>query len=49
MLGNGPTNFESDEMEQWKDIPGFEGRYQVSDLGNVRSVAHRTAAKWVTS
>jgi hypothetical protein len=27
--------------EQWKDIPGFEGRYQVSDLGRVRSIDHR--------
>ena len=25
-------------MEHWKDIHGFEGRYQVSDLGNVRSM-----------
>lgn len=25
-------------MEQWRDIAGFEGIYQVSDLGNVRSV-----------
>jgi len=25
-------------MEQWKDIPGYEGRYQVSDLGRVRGV-----------
>ncbi len=24
--------------EIWKDIPGFEGYYQVSDLGNVRSL-----------
>lgn len=24
--------------ETWKDIPGYEGYYQVSDLGNVRSV-----------
>ena len=24
-------------MEIWKDIPGYEGFYQVSDLGNVRS------------
>lgn len=23
-------------MEQWKDIPGYEGRYQVSDQGRVR-------------
>ena len=25
-------------MEIWKDIEGFEGRYQVSNLGNVRSL-----------
>lgn len=24
--------------EQWKDIPGYEGCYQVSDFGNVRSL-----------
>lgn len=27
-------------METWKDIPGYEGRYQASDLGRVRSVDH---------
>lgn len=27
--------------EAWKDIPGFEGRYQVSDAGRVRSLPHR--------
>lgn len=27
--------------EHWKDVPGFEGRYQVSDEGRVRSVDHR--------
>lgn len=25
-------------MEEWRDIPGFEGAYQVSDLGRVRSL-----------
>lgn len=25
-------------MERWKDISGYEGYYQVSDWGNVRSV-----------
>jgi len=25
-------------MEDWRDIPGWEGRYQVSDLGRVRSL-----------
>jgi len=27
--------------EVWKDIPGYEGRYQVSDQGRVRSLDHR--------
>lgn len=26
-------------MEQWLDIPGYEGRYQVSDQGRVKSLA----------
>lgn len=26
--------------ENWKDVPGQEGSYQVSDLGQVRSVTH---------
>ena len=25
-------------MEEWRDIPGYEGAYQVSSLGNVRSI-----------
>ena len=25
-------------MEEWKDVPGFEGLYQVSSLGAVRSL-----------
>ena len=24
-------------METWKDIPGYEGKYQVSDLGRLRN------------
>lgn len=28
----------SNESEIWKDVPGFEGLYQVSHVGNVRSV-----------
>lgn len=27
-------------MEQWKDIPGYEGRYQASTLGRIRSIDH---------
>lgn len=25
-------------MEQWKDVPGYEGRYRVSDQGRVRGL-----------
>lgn len=25
-------------MENWRDINGFEGHYQISDMGNVKSV-----------
>lgn len=28
--------------EIWKDIPGFEGLYQVSNMGRVRSLSHIT-------
>ncbi len=28
--------------ENWRDVPTYEGRYEVSDLGRVRSVAHMT-------
>jgi hypothetical protein len=26
-------------MEVWKDIPGFEGKYQISSIGNAKSLA----------
>ncbi len=29
-------------MEQWRDIPGYEGIYQVSDMGNVRTCEGKT-------
>ena len=28
-------------MEVWKDIPGYEGRYQASNLGRIRSLDRR--------
>ena len=28
-------------IEVWKDIPEFEGIYQVSNLGNVKSLNYR--------
>ena len=27
-----------DEPERWLPVVGYEGRYEVSDLGNVRSL-----------
>ena len=29
------------ESETWKDVVGYEGRYQVSNKGNVRSVERK--------
>lgn len=29
-------------MEQWKDIPGYEGIYQASDRGNIRTAFGKT-------
>jgi len=28
--------------EEWRDIAGYEGRYQVSNIGRVKSLAHVT-------
>jgi len=30
-------------MEKWKDIPGYEGFYQVSNMGNIKSVDRRVS------
>ena len=32
--------------EEWKDIPGWEGHYQVSSMGNVKSVARYFINRW---
>lgn len=39
------TYFKSMEQEIWKDIPEYEGRYQVSCLGRVRSLDMFVGAK----
>lgn len=33
---------EVDDGEEWRDVVGFEGLYQVSNLGRVRCVRHAT-------
>ena len=39
------NNFTETELknERWKDIDGYDGAYQVSDLGRVRS---RKSGEW---
>lgn len=32
-------------MEIWKDIIGYEGIYQVSNLGNIKSLKRKTKGK----
>ena len=32
-------------QEEWKDVPGYEGYYQVSSLGRVKSLGHGTTHK----
>lgn len=31
-------------MEIWKDVPGYEGLYQASNLGNIRALEHHDKA-----
>jgi hypothetical protein len=32
-------------IEEWKDIPGYEGSYQVSNFGNVKSLNYNKTGK----
>ena len=34
-----------EKTEQWKDIPNYEGLYQVSDLGRIKSLFYRAKPK----
>ena len=31
--------------EEWRDIPGYEGRYQASDQGRIRAIWQKTLSK----
>lgn len=32
-------------MENWRDVPGYEGKYQVSNLGRIKSLNYRKTGK----
>ena len=33
-------------FEEWKDIKGYEGKYQISNMGRVKSLKREAWAKW---
>jgi NUMOD4 motif/HNH endonuclease len=35
----------TESAEQWRPVPGYEGFYEVSDMGNVRSAKRRRGSK----
>jgi hypothetical protein len=36
-------------QEKWKAIPGFEGCYEISNYGRVKSISRRVGTRWDTS
>lgn len=37
------------EYEEWRPVVGYEGLYEVSDLGRVKSLPRMTPTRWGTS
>ncbi len=44
MIINGKVHFFEQSKEEWIDIKGFEGLYQVSNLGNIKSMSREVRA-----
>lgn len=42
-----PQN-QKEVMEEWKDIPGYEGKYQASNKGRIKSFIFRESDKTIT-
>jgi hypothetical protein len=42
------TGYEGGMIEEWRDVVGFAGEYQVSDMGRVKRVPHERRGKMVT-
>ena len=41
------TNMMDNDMKEiWKDIAGYEGLYQISNMGRVKSLKNRSNHKW---
>lgn len=34
------------EIEEWKDVEGFEGHYQVSNIGRIKTLRREVSAGW---
>ena len=34
------------QIEEWKDIKGYEGIYQVSNFGNVKNISKKKGVLW---
>ena len=39
----------ADALELWADVPGWEGRYEVSSRGNLRTKAGRIVGQWLNA
>lgn len=41
-----PSELTGNHTEDWRPVPGYEGFYEASDFGRIRSVRHWTRVGW---